>query len=33
MKRSLKKKRRHEYMALVTQMPVDPNKKNVHNGF
>lgn len=27
MKRSLKKKRWHEYMALVTQMPVDPNKK------
>ena len=27
MKRSLKKKRWHEYMALATQMPVDPNKK------
>lgn len=27
MKRSLKKKRWHEYMAMVTQVPVDPAKK------
>lgn len=27
MKRSLKKKKLHEYMAKITQVPVDPSKK------